>query len=262
MDSEATRRRPRPTPSHNGFTDCHRSSAGAHWASALSRLPYLGPVDIAARLDGLAHRVPDELSATFPRGDSAVLLLVVNGLDGAAANDERGIVLTRRSSDLRTDPGFVAFPGGRIDEGETPEQAARRECEEEVGIPGGEITIHGRLDQVWNGAGFRIIPVVASIPGPVTLTPREAEVSAAAVVPLGAVADDAHHHTLSVDIDGYDFRDDIIEFESGDGAGWRLYGPTADIARDLAVWLQGGDRRQNSRRQAELDHFASLRWID
>lgn len=182
-----------------------------------------------------------------------MLLLVVHEPGGVP-----GIVLTRRSADLRTDPGFVAFPGGRIDPGESPEDTARRECEEEVGISAARISIHGRLDETWNGAGFRIVPIVASTRGPIALRPREAEVSAAAVVPLAAITDDAHHETLRVHIEGRDFHDDVIDF-THDDVPWRLYGPTADIARDLATWLRGGDRRRRARRQAELDHFAAIR---
>lgn len=182
-----------------------------------------------------------------------MLLLIVHHVD-----TEPGLVLTRRSADLRTDPGYVAFPGGRIDEGENPSDAAGRECEEEVGISRSDITIHGCLDDTWNGAGFRIIPIVASTRGPVELRPREAEVSAAAVVPLGHVTADAHHETVDVTIDGHTFRDDVIDFTHGE-LPWRLYGPTADIARDLAAWLRGEDRRQRPRRQTELDHFASVR---
>ena len=209
-------------------------------------------VPIEERLAELAGRTHDALHADFPRGDSAVLLLVVLG-------PEPGLVLTRRSTSLATDPGFVAFPGGRIDPGETPEQAARRECEEEVGIAGDAITVHGRLDDTWNGAGFRIIPVVASIPGPVTLTVRPEEVDGAAVVALGAATDADNHEVTVATIDGFDFHDDVISLHHDDEH-WRIYGPTADLARDLADWIDQRDRRRRGRRQRELDHFSAARW--
>ncbi len=207
------------------------------------------------RLASLDARPFDRLQADFPRGDSAVLLLIVVG-----SGEPPGVVLTRRSADLRTDPGFVAFPGGRLEPGETAHDAARRECEEEVGISADTVTIHGRLDDTWNGAGFRITPIVASVIGPLELAPQISEVSAAAVVPLASLVDDRHHETVVKRIDGFDFHDDVIEFAHADELAWRLYGPTADIARDIAAWLRGDDRRRITRRQAELDHFASTRW--
>ena len=44
------------------------------------------------------------------------------------------MVLTVRSDQLRSHTGEVAFPGGRIEEGESVVEAALREAEEEVGL--------------------------------------------------------------------------------------------------------------------------------
>ena len=42
-----------------------------------------------------------------------------------AEEDEARVVFTRRSSGLRTHRGEVSFPGGRLEEGEEPTEAAR-----------------------------------------------------------------------------------------------------------------------------------------
>jgi len=210
-------------------------------------------IELDERLAALGQGATPTLTATFPRGDSAVLLLIVR------TGTTTGIVLTRRSADLRTDPGVVAFPGGRIEAGESPENAARREASEEVGLSTNRVTIHGRLPESWNGAGFRIIPVVASIEGLVDLSLQESEVSAAAIVPLAAVIADSHHNTVIRTIDHHDFVDDIITFTHADRE-WELYGPTADIARDLSAHLADIKRDSITRRQADIDHFAPNRW--
>lgn len=211
---------------------------------------------LAERLDALATRHVDELDGRFPRGDAAVLIAIVTG-------DEPGVVLTRRSARLSTDPGFVALPGGKIDRGETAADAACRETEEEVGVAASSITVHGRLDDTWNGAGFRIVPIVGSVVGPVELVPSEAEVTSTATVPLRHLVSPMHHRIVTKTIDGHDFIDDVITVPRRVAGGvddWELYGPTADIMRDLAAWLDGTDRRSIPRRQADLDHFAAHRW--
>jgi predicted NUDIX family NTP pyrophosphohydrolase len=80
----------------------------------------------------------------------------------AMAEQSAGILLYRRDADtLRVllahpggpfwhsrDAGAWCIPKGRIEEGETPEQAARREFEEELGAPAtGPVTPLGRLRQ-------------------------------------------------------------------------------------------------------------------
>lgn len=74
--------------------------------------------------------------------------------------DNAAIILTTRSSKLTHHAGQRAFPGGRIDQGETPEQAALRELHEEVGIKLGSRNILGRLDDYATRSGFVISPVV------------------------------------------------------------------------------------------------------
>lgn len=71
------------------------------------------------------------------------------------------MTLTVRTSHLSAHAGQVSFPGGRIEPNESPEQAALREYEEELGAPG-KCEVIGRLPDVSvYASNFLVTPVVA-----------------------------------------------------------------------------------------------------
>jgi mutator protein MutT len=70
------------------------------------------------------------------------------------------LLLTRRASGLRSHAGQWALPGGRMDEGETPEQTALRELQEEVALTPDPDAVLGRLDDYTTRSGYLITPVV------------------------------------------------------------------------------------------------------
>lgn len=69
-----------------------------------------------------------------------------------------GVVLTRRSAQLKRHPGQWAFPGGKVEEGESEEACARRECREEIGLELSADDLLGRLDDFETRSGFVISP--------------------------------------------------------------------------------------------------------
>ena len=73
---------------------------------------------------------------------------------------EAALILTRRALHLRRHANQWALPGGRIDAGETPEQAALRELREEVALELPPEAVLGRLDDYATRSGFAITPVV------------------------------------------------------------------------------------------------------
>ena len=86
---------------------------------------------------------------------AAVALTVIRG-----ENDEGAYVLTRRASKLNSHGGQFALPGGRIDPGETPIQAALRELWEEDGLNLDEGAVLGLLDDYQTQSGYLITPIV------------------------------------------------------------------------------------------------------
>src|SRR4249919_1233358 len=65
-----------------------------------------------------------------------------------------GLLLTQRREHLRTHAGQVAFPGGRIDEGEDAVTAALREAEEELGLNPALVRLLGQADPYATVTGY------------------------------------------------------------------------------------------------------------
>jgi mutator protein MutT len=105
------------------------------------------------------------------RKQAAVALAVVADEQGAPA-----VIITKRTPRLSSHAGQWALPGGRLDPGETAEQAALRELQEEVGLALPSESILGRLDDYPTRSGYVITPIVVWAGGAVELVPNDAEV--------------------------------------------------------------------------------------
>lgn len=115
---------------------------------------------------------------------AAVLVPVFRGPQGLHA------VFTRRLDTLSHHPGQVSFPGGRLDPGESPWQAALREAEEEIALPRERVRALGTLSEVLVGvSGHVMTPFVAEIPADVELHPSPHEVARVFDVPLRELTD-------------------------------------------------------------------------
>jgi 8-oxo-dGTP pyrophosphatase MutT (NUDIX family) len=107
-------------------------------------------------------------------------------------------LLTRRAAGLRAHGGQWALPGGRIDAGESPEQAALRELREEVGLGLGESAVLGLLDDYGTRSGFVITPVVVWAEDAAGLRPSPAEVASVHRVPLAELDRPGVPRTISI----------------------------------------------------------------
>ena len=108
-----------------------------------------------------------------------------------------GVILTVRREHLRTHAGQVAFPGGRIDEGEAPVAAALREAWEEIGLDPAAVDVIGEIEPYRTVTGFAVTPVVAVVPPDLPLAPHEHEVADWFEAPLAFVLDAANQKQRS-----------------------------------------------------------------
>jgi 8-oxo-dGTP pyrophosphatase MutT (NUDIX family) len=86
----------------------------------------------------------------------------IEGLDGRVEGTAGGaaILLTRRQPRMRAHAGQWALPGGRVDHGETPIEAALRETSEEISLDLSPDHLLGRLDDYPTRSGYVISPFV------------------------------------------------------------------------------------------------------
>jgi 8-oxo-dGTP pyrophosphatase MutT (NUDIX family) len=106
------------------------------------------------------------------------------GVSGGAA-----FLLCRRPSKMRRHAGQWALPGGRLDAGETPLDAALRELDEELGLRLTAENVVGWLDDYATRSGFVITPVVLWCDADPSLEPDPDEVFAVYRVGLRALLD-------------------------------------------------------------------------
>lgn len=147
------------------------------------------PRDDTLRARIVRHLQAFEVRAT-PSIDTlhraAVALAIVDEGEGAQVrglprpegwSTQAALLLTRRSAQLRRHAGQWALPGGRLDAGETPEQAALREMAEEVSLQLDARAVLGRLDDFVTRSGFVITPVVVWAGAARELVPNPHEVA-------------------------------------------------------------------------------------
>jgi len=110
------------------------------------KLPDLQPSDLSR------HAVPEESTR-----EAAVLVLF------GPREDFGEVVIIERASHLKAHPGQPAFPGGRVEEGDSSlSQTALREAREEIGLDSSTIDVLGELPQLWiPPSNFKVTPVLA-----------------------------------------------------------------------------------------------------
>jgi 8-oxo-dGTP pyrophosphatase MutT (NUDIX family) len=158
----------------------------ARAAKHLSAVPPKGWNRSDDDMNDRARMIPDGV-VTKP---AAVLIPII-------LRHEPMVLLTQRHADLSKHAGQIAFPGGRVDAGETILQAAKREAEEEVGLAEQFITPLGYLDGYLTITHYMVTPVVALVDAACSFTAQPQEVDDIFEVPLSFLMDPKNRQTQS-----------------------------------------------------------------
>lgn len=132
----------------------------------------------------LSTRPAIEIDAPEYRRACVLVPLIRNG-------GHWSVLLTRRAENMAAHSGQIAFPGGAVEEGESLEEAAIREAEEEVGIRRADVELIGRLDDLVTNSGYLVAPFVGVIHEPIEYVMQESEVVEVFEVPLDVLLDPA-----------------------------------------------------------------------
>lgn len=161
---------------------------------------------------------PDRVGA--PPGVSAVLLALFDAPEGPS------LLFTRRSSTLRSHPGEISFPGGRVDpEDATPLAAALREAHEEVGLEAEDVDVLGHLTDYLTYREVLVCAYVAAarrgVPPPTEPASFD-EVDEVFTLPVPALLDPRAHESRRMDGMPADMR--VHYFHVGGRTVWGITG--------------------------------------
>lgn len=178
------------------------------------------------------------VAAARERGarEGAVLILLY------PHENELYMVLTVRSSMLRTHSGQISLPGGRIESGESAMSTALRETEEELGVPPADVEVLGALTEVYiPPSNYCLAPFVGVAATRPAFQPNAEEVAALIELPARHLVDTANHFVEEWMIEGSPRQIPYFRFND-----YKIWGATAIILSEFAVlWEQSEALRLN-----------------
>jgi 8-oxo-dGTP pyrophosphatase MutT (NUDIX family) len=165
---------------------------------------------------------PDDRPDTARQAAALVLLYEDEG--------EATIALTLRRDDLPHHPGQLSLPGGALDPGESPLDAALREVDEEIGVPPSSVDLVGSLSTLWIPvSNFVLTPFVGICHTPPAFAPHTGEVAALVPLPLPLLTDPLRIKRATRNRDGIP-----VDFPYIDIGRHRLWGATAMVLAEFA----------------------------
>ena len=171
----------------------------------------------------VADLLTDASFADLDRTADAAVLIAVTECDNPT------VLLTQRPRTMRDHPGQVAFPGGKIDDGEGAVEAALREAWEELGIEDEKVRVIGATDRYQTGTGFDITPVLATVPADLAIRPDPREVESWFEAPLAKLMDRSAWSENEVF-----WKGSMRHYYEMDHEGYRIWGVTAAICINLS----------------------------
>lgn len=201
-------------------------------ARAASRL---APVD---RVFEDAVRTDYDLNQGWPAPDKAAYrkaAVLVGLLD---RGEDYSVLLTLRPDTMPSHAGQVAFPGGRIEAGESALEAALREANEEVGVVPASVRVLGQGDTYLTGSGFAISPFIGILPPDFIAVPHAREVADVFETPLSFLMNEANHERHQ-----REFRGALRTYYAMPHNGRYIWGATAGMIKSLYDRLYGAGGR-------------------
>ncbi|MFQ6673242.1 MAG: NUDIX hydrolase [Fidelibacterota bacterium] len=176
---------------------------------------------------------------------SAVLILMF------PSEDRWFFVLTERSSDVEHHQGQVSLPGGAQEGGESLQQTALRETEEELGIDSQGVTVLGKLTPLFIPvSGFRVHPFVGWAHGELEMHPDPVEVRSVHFAPVDQLLDEGLVTRETREIGGIEIDVPYFQFDTV-----KVWGATAIILSEFReIIVQASEKSGLATRRRGVSH--------
>lgn len=169
--------------------------------------------------------IDDALAAACRKGAALLLLYPIDGITHT--------VLTVRSLSLRSHPGQISLPGGRLDPGETVYEAALREAWEELAIISAEVELLAALSPMYippsNSCLTAIVGVTSRRPD---FRPHKGEVAELLEIPMAHFVGATNRRLETWNLRGEKRQIPFFQFDSH-----KIWGATGMILAEMAhLW--------------------------